>query len=47
MKWWSKLFWLIEASVVNSYFLMKIYLAAEGIKGPIHLSYRRKLIELW
>ena len=46
VKWWRKVFfWLLEASVVNSYVIYKDHCASNGITPKAHLAYRRSLVD--
>ena len=46
-KWWRKVFfWLMEATVVNSYVLYQQSVTAAGDRPRSHLTYRREVLEI-
>ena len=46
-KWWCKVFfWLMEATVVNSYVLYEQSVTAAGDRPRSHLTYRRAVLEI-
>ena len=45
VKWWRKVFWLIEVAVVNSYIIHQQQAHRLGTHPLAHIAFRRQLIE--
>ena len=45
VKWWRKIFWLLEVMVINSYIIYRELAKARGEKPLTQLTFRRRLIE--
>jgi hypothetical protein len=45
VKWWRKIFWLLEVMVINAYIIYKELARRRGERPITHLAFRRRLIE--
>ena len=45
VKWWRKIFWMLEVAVINSYIIYKKLATSRGRRPMTHKAFRRVLID--
>ena len=45
VKWWRKIFWMLEVAVINSYIIYKKLAAVRGQRPMTHKAFRQALID--
>ena len=45
VKWWRKIFWMLEVAVINSYIIYKKLVTSRGRRPMTHKAFRQALID--